>query len=1280
MLLGWENPNFDVSKAPERWKPSLDALNDHGSESYGRTMDSRSITQTQRNYSGKHSNSSNLSKSKAGEEYMSKNIFEYEDHKADSSRQKGNSKMVAQSFKSSTSSSHTVFSQKTLKGSASSMLNSRQKPLFPSGFLPRQLQTPVGKNVKNVEVGKGKGLDDPSSFPHKSGYYPRNTTEISRSRSRSSEGDDFTKDLGSSISGSKREVRPPSKGKFTNQNWLSLDSNVKQSTGKGTSKGTKQQSAEQGSMHSNSNSGRGGFKPGGRGNLQTKKGGRGTSFSPRGRGRGVKGRGSINSNKGRGTMSLRGRGSAVRGRGRGVSQPPVGATVRNIFRRSRSVSPVGSKFRRSSRSPNSPKQDKKRRNERSKEKRSRSRSSSFCSTSSSHSCSTSSSWCSVSLDSLSGKGDGDRKRCHKHKMHSYEKKEKSTVKSVEKLKNDIKTMEKQLEQKYSRSFSEKKTEGPDCKFDAKTVKGKPKVNIKDEDKWFEQKTIKTALEKGKEDSKGTFDFKTLREGSQLNNKEEKKDIKTRERHSGKNVPVVKEEKGIKEQQGKDFKDVKREGKKKTDNVREVIFKRDKEKESPKITNKNGESPVREVKIVNEVKNRKDKVPDEKLGSKIELNTLKITIDQVKKRPDSKKDIGEEKLLDEGKRSSKSPPGKQKKKEKEKVKAKKAKKKAKKRKHNRDSEESGDESVCSGTSGQDDSSSCISQKGHSDERIVEVSSSVGFDTNAIAVHYAKREKAKYGKGKVRNNLISVPVSEGADIAQERKILPKEGSQWLNEQQHGYTLTNEGQHSISSDVPCTEMLFPNEGTFYEGYTESAVGDQDYTTMYQESENPSQVWPSEHAEGDDPNNYYYEEGAEGEGYEQEYYSYVEEGDCQTGDLGDNQEWFEGEYPQEGAEGDVYGGYEGEYYLGEDGLYYPVEGEEYQEYQEYQGEYAEGGTDGHGFDPEQGGTYTEGDYQYAEESGVWQHYEEGAVYHDEEAWNQGEIEGHWQEVYQEGYHGTECEWGTEYSQEYDAGAQGYIVERAEVLPEEGCSTSEGYDHQLATEQQYMEEGPVHEEGYHVEDGSESQQQGKLVTSAHHEEPPTLKEDMATTPAVKDVQQSKPLKSILKKSKQLANDGKGTKLVSERLSQMKRQSAHTTGVLQKSSASSSSVQSAQSVDKQEESPDQIATASAQSEAQRYREMEEAILSSQPKDAVGTEYVIRVHGSGTANFYCKLCQCHFNTLTAKNLHIKGMKHIELYIRLKSSLLQSVIKDTKVKAAKRPPDDDPSTTQKIPRRF
>ena len=106
--------------------------------------------------------------------------------------------------------------------------------------------------------------------------------------------------------------------------------------------------------------------------------------------------------------------------------------------------------------------------------------------------------------------------------------------------------------------------------------------------------------------------------------------------------------------------------------------------------------------------------------------------------------------------------------------------------------------------------------------------------------------------------------------------------------------------------------------------------------------------------------------------------------------------------------------------------------------------------------------------------------------------------------------------------------------------------------------------------------------------------------------------------------------------------------------------------------------AKAQSESDRYRETEREILSSQPKDAIGTEFIVRVHGTGMSSFYCKLCNCRFNTLTAKNLHVKGMKHIELYIRLKSQLLQSVIKDTKVATAKRPTEEGASGAQKFPR--
>lgn len=172
----------------------------------------------------------------------------------------------------------------------------------------------------------------------------------------------------------------------------------------------------------------------------------------------------------------------------------------------------------------------------------------------------------------------------------------------------------------------------------------------------------------------------------------------------------------------------------------------------------------------------------------------------------------------------------------------------------------------------------------------------------------------------------------------------------------------------------------------------------------------------------------------------------------------------------------------------------------------------------------------------------------------------------------------------------------------------------------------------------------------------------------------AKPLKSILKKAKPMEGSGTGSKLVSERLAQMRKQAVNKVEIPQHRSSSVASVE------KKEQNPEQEGETSVKSESERYREMGEAILSSQPKDAVGTEYVVRVHGSGTANFYCKLCQCHFNTLTAKNLHIKGMKHIELYIRLKSSLLQSVIKDTKVETALGPVEDHTPTAQKVPRRF
>lgn len=1161
-----------------------------------------------------------------------------------------------QTSKSSTTTPSLTLSSQS-KGSTSSTQKPGPKPLFPAGFLPRNLRAPINKNVQKPGLEKNNDLP---LLPKKSGYFPRNMQD-SRSRSRSSERSDSKKEIGMSSSSSKRDVIPPSKAKFTTQNWSGLESN------------NSRQSKEKDSLISTQPQGRGR----GRGNFNNNNRGRGGVFNPRGRGRGFRGRGVGTGGRGRGIMTIRGRGFVFRGRGRGVSKPPVGATVRNIFRRSKSRSPVDNKYRKSSRSPISPKRDRRSRSPRRKERGSRSRSSSFCSTCSSHSCSTCRSWRSVSLDGLSGKGDrdGGRRKKHKTKISSKEEKEKNSAKAVDKLKSDIKSMEKQLEQKSVKNVEEKKRDVSKGNQKPKTVTEVSKTDVQDKSK--------PGIPKDKQSSS--------------------KDLLA-----------------VKEQRDKNSKEVKKEVKKKPDNVREVILKSDKRKESPKLIKKEKATPVREVKIVNE-KTKAGK-SDEKSGSKMKIDTLKITIDRQEKMPDATKDTkkdkkkvkGEEKPLDSGKRSSRSPTGKQKKKEK--VKSKKAKKKAKKRKYDSFSGDSDDESFYSSISGQDefsgnDERSRSLQAPH-DERIVEFSSVGAFDTNSISVHYAKREKdAGRGNSRQSQNLISIPLPKEPEVLPGRSIPQNVRKPHRKEQQFDHPLSKEEQsdtigsaqysdlsasmESESGNVDWETAKFANEFQ-----TESAVGGQAFGNSFQESKNINQEWATEQGEGGDSNTYYYEEGAEGDGYEQEYYSYPEE-EWQTGNQEEYEEWYEGEYPPEGAEGEAGAGYEGEYYLGEDGLYYPVEGEAYQETQDYQGEYIEGGAEGEVLDAGQGAVYTEAEgeyqYQYSEEGGEWQQYDETAVYQTEEGWNQGEAEGQWPEEYQEGYQGTEAEWGAEYTQgnEFEAGEQGYVVEGTEqgyavegteMLPQEGYSAVEGYDQQQASEEYYMETVPSQGEGHHVEHGFQPQQQRQQQQEEEEIEPVYREEPLASKNESKGVSaapsenrgvESKPLKSILKKGKALEGNGAGTKLVSERLAQMKRQAVNKVEVPQRSSASASSVEP---VVKKEQNPEQQGETSVQSESERYREMEEAILSSQPKDAVGTEYVVRVHGSGAANFYCKLCQCHFNTLTAKNLHIKGMKHIELYIRLKSSLLQSVIRDTKVETAKRPVEDDPPTAQKVPRRF
>ncbi|XP_032235978.2 uncharacterized protein LOC5510836 isoform X3 [Nematostella vectensis] len=57
---------------------------------------------------------------------------------------------------------------------------------------------------------------------------------------------------------------------------------------------------------------------------------------------------------------------------------------------------------------------------------------------------------------------------------------------------------------------------------------------------------------------------------------------------------------------------------------------------------------------------------------------------------------------------------------------------------------------------------------------------------------------------------------------------------------------------------------------------------------------------------------------------------------------------------------------------------------------------------------------------------------------------------------------------------------------------------------------------------------------------------------------------------------------------------------------------------------------------------------------VGPEYIVRLADSGNRQFYCKLCNCYIASVITKELHAKSIKHVEFFVREKSSLLQSVL--------------------------
>lgn len=1294
--LGWQDPKFagEVER-DDLWNEPSDSLLGQRDEDYGGIFDKDGHLAQQ---GGKE-----MAKDRLGNKQPNSGQRDVRDNKTN---KRGSSTVGYKPFKSGPMTTSKAQGNSSFKSSPSTISKTGPKPLFPSGFLPRQVKVPLGKSAtKAAEVNKGK--DSPPLLPRKSGYFPRNSGFESRSRSKSSERADDESGLGNT-NNSKREVRPSGKGKFTTQNWFGLGSNGKKDESKESNTLLSPQvlgsTGGKAIKSTNNIRGRGGFQPKqmGRGGLQQKPLGRGDANAnnrgrgARGRGRGVRGRGIAMGNRGRGFVP-KGRGFALRGRGRGLSKPgsfPAGMTVRNIFRRSRSPSPTGGRYQKSSRSPGSPRRH---RSKSSRGNRSRSRSSSYCSTCSSGSCSTCHSWHSISVDSLSGKGDKDKKR-HSHHKGKGTHKEDMEKKSA-KLKADIRDMEKQLDEKKSKDTSVKKPS--EKKLEQKYSKDVSKS--------------KDDLKSTKDVSKSKLDWKTTKgvPENRLDSKATKYVSKatSKEDKSGK----LKDQKGslkdvkVKEEKNRSSFDPKKDLKKKKDNSREVILKSDKRKDSPLVIKKEKTSPAREVKIVSEKKNKGDKGIDERLGSKMKIDSLKITIDQLEPLSDERLSDSKKKdrngknnyrRVEERKKSSKSPPGKQNKKDKEKVKPKKAKKKSKKRKSDRGGSDSGDESVYSSlsefSSSYDEKSKYIQPS--FDGRIVEFSSEA-HDSNKITVHYIKRKqndsnyansrKLSEGDGSKstpsRRNLITIPLPKEPNVYSGGKTPPNiQSALPPQDGKHGYPSNKGEKDGDSSDALYSEISytgndsnvdwetskfteeFPGESTTH---GKGTVGDQDYGGLYQGSE--GQEWTPGQDEGVE---YYYEEGAEGEGYDHEYYSYPQEDAWQGGEQaegeyqGDDQEWHEGEYPQEGVEGEGGAEYEGQYYLGEDGLYYPVEDEAY----EYQGEYVEGAAEGEAVDPEQGAGHAEEGYvyQYGVEGAEGGQYKDGTVYHTEEGWVQGEGGGQW-EGYQESYAGAKAGWGTEYGQgsEYEACGQEYAAEEAAPLQEEGYSAGEGqgYEQQLASDHYYADTYPT-EEGYQAEYGFEPQQQEEALE-------PTYIESSSVVSSKDNVEEPKPLKSILKKGKQ--GENKGTKLVSERLAQLKNQLTSKIETPRLGSALNSVTQTGE---KTEQDRGQEAAASAQSESETYREMEEAILSSQPKDAIGTEYIVRVHESGTANFFCQLCKCHFNTLTAKNLHVKGMKHIELYIRLKSSLLKSVIKDTKTEALKRPPDEDPPGTQKFPRRF
>ena len=1128
------------------------------------------------------------------------------------------------------------------KKSSSTSTSQKQGPRgkLPLGFLPRQLKATISKGTQNTNGGGAGKVSDPSleNLPSKkSKDYAPKYTEKQHSRSRSRSCERGSSKMDQQVSGNSiREVRSPSKPKFTTQNWLDVDNRDSKPPSKpraGLIRGRGRGGYHgRGSLLINIARGRGGFKKDNSG-----RGGKGIA---RGSGRGIVFRGRSSIIRGRGAV-LRGRGFVPRGRGK----CPVGSTVRNIFRRSRSlsVSSTESKQRRSSVSPLSSKQGRKsRRNDNKRERRSRS--SSFCSTCSSGSCSTCGSWGS-GRSGKSGSWRGHRGHRKQPKAELQSKKEgttkadKEASKSLDRIKADIKIMEKQLEQKKLKDVLQTEVKQESTK-DEKEEKEKPK--------W-----LKDAL--------------------------------------------------IAKDKDKTSQEVKKEMHKTKGSDREVILKSDK---VLSVTKRGKESSARGVKLVSGINDKGKKDPIKKLSSKMNVDQLEITIDRAVLGNDRKKEKKREKerdrTPDSGHKSSKSPPGKLKK---EKVKSKKAGKKSKKKKRHRDSDSSEQESVNSAMSGEEERLSACERKDRTKQLRDDLQTAdlfQGSGSKKIAVHYAGRRESdvvssgssKYesiseGAGlkhvQHRRNLISIPLPKDPDVltqptSQHMSNLYQYEEMIANSSvgvalgEHPPLVNQNTSNTDLSEVSCADKDAINVDWETSEFAEqecleNAPSDQGFEDPYLGSqENVEQDWEINQEDQD----YYY---LGEEGVKEEHDSYSQEGYWEGVDqVGEYQEWCEAEYVEQGDEGEQLA----QYYIGEDGQYYLVEGDAYQSQQAV--EYVEGGE----VQPTEDGYVYEGDeeydYQYTAGGQEWKS-EEAAYDQLEQAEGWSGIEGEWSEEYQQCYvYEDGSEWPTEYVDQY---AEYEATELELPAESSGAGVQGGV---------YMAEGD-YEEQYHAESYPPQDHVPEYETEQVHVHSSDVEmvhfdgiaehrsKHTAPSPAacVVEAEDSKPLKSILKKPLQQQGNNQKSKLVSERLSQLKKQS---TGRTEKSPQLQACVPflSKESVEEQVSNVGQGQATDMKFQAEQDREMAGAILSSQPKDAIGTEYVVRVHGSGTAQFYCNLCCCHFNTLTAKNLHIKGMKHIELYIRLKSSLLQSVIKDNKTGTEKRPAPDELQVTQKFPRRL